>query len=88
MKIVTIKTDQRLEFCNQGFHASLGKQCISHEKTDTYGSEMNGVAERFNVTALDGVKTLLKSSGVSQKFWGEALVFYMYEIVSVCKVFF
>ncbi|GFT63076.1 retrovirus-related Pol polyprotein from transposon RE1 [Trichonephila clavipes] len=49
---------------------------IKHEVTNSYTPEMNGVAERFNLTALDGIKTLLKSSEVPHKFWGEALLFH------------
>ncbi|GFV23395.1 retrovirus-related Pol polyprotein from transposon TNT 1-94 [Trichonephila clavipes] len=39
---------------------------------------MNGVAERYNLTALDGIKTLLNESGISQKFWAEALICFSY----------
>ncbi|GBM21320.1 Retrovirus-related Pol polyprotein from transposon RE1 [Araneus ventricosus] len=39
----------------------LDRLGIRHEKTNPYSPEMNGVAERFNLTALDGVKALLKS---------------------------
>ncbi|GFW27380.1 retrovirus-related Pol polyprotein from transposon TNT 1-94 [Trichonephila clavipes] len=35
---------------------------------------MNGVAERYNLTALDGIKTLLNESGISQKFWSEVFL--------------
>ncbi|GBN83396.1 hypothetical protein AVEN_200222-1, partial [Araneus ventricosus] len=38
----------------------------------------------YNLTALDGVKTLLKSSGVAQKFWGEALLCFTYTWNRVC----
>ncbi|GFT86803.1 retrovirus-related Pol polyprotein from transposon TNT 1-94 [Trichonephila clavipes] len=45
---------------------------------------MNGVAERFNLTALDGIKTLLKSSEVPHKFWGEALLVSIYAWNRIC----
>ncbi|GFV54997.1 retrovirus-related Pol polyprotein from transposon TNT 1-94 [Trichonephila clavipes] len=45
---------------------------------------MNGVAERFNLTALDGIKTLLKSSEVPHKFWGEALLCFTYAWNRIC----
>ncbi|GBN04106.1 Retrovirus-related Pol polyprotein from transposon TNT 1-94 [Araneus ventricosus] len=45
---------------------------------------MNGVAERFNLIALDGVKALLKYSGMSQKFWAEALLCFTYAWNRVC----
>lgn len=83
-KVVTIRTDGGLEFCNRDFDTFLEKLGIKHEITNTYSPEMNGVAERFNLTALDGVKTLLGSSGVSKRFWGEALMCFCYTWNRVC----
>ncbi|GFX16004.1 retrovirus-related Pol polyprotein from transposon TNT 1-94 [Trichonephila clavipes] len=57
---------------------------IKHEVTNSYTPEMNGVAERFNLTALDGIKTLLKSSEVNHKFWGEALLCFTYARNRIC----
>ncbi|GFU84293.1 retrovirus-related Pol polyprotein from transposon TNT 1-94 [Trichonephila clavipes] len=57
---------------------------IKHEVTNSYTPEMNGVAERFNLTALDGIKTLLKSSEVPHKFWGEALLCFTYAWNRIC----
>ncbi|GBL76200.1 Retrovirus-related Pol polyprotein from transposon TNT 1-94 [Araneus ventricosus] len=83
-KIVSVKTDGGLEFCNKDLDNFLEQQGINHEKTNPYTPEQNGVAERYNLTALDGVKTLLKSSGVAQKFWGEALLCFTYTWNRVC----
>ncbi|GFV55637.1 retrovirus-related Pol polyprotein from transposon TNT 1-94 [Trichonephila clavipes] len=57
---------------------------IKHDITNSYTPEMNGVAERFNLTALDGIKTLLKSSEVPHKFWGEALLCFTYAWNRIC----
>ncbi|GFY08801.1 retrovirus-related Pol polyprotein from transposon TNT 1-94 [Trichonephila clavipes] len=57
---------------------------IKHEVTNSYTPEMNGVAERCNLTALDGIKTLLKSSEVPHKFWGEALLCFTYAWNRIC----
>ncbi|GBN40263.1 Retrovirus-related Pol polyprotein from transposon TNT 1-94 [Araneus ventricosus] len=67
-------TDGGLEFCKQEFEEFLDKLGIRHEKTNLYSPEMNGVAERFNLTALDGVKALLKSSGLMRLKGGVELV--------------
>ncbi|GBO27432.1 Retrovirus-related Pol polyprotein from transposon TNT 1-94 [Araneus ventricosus] len=83
-KVISVRTDGGLEFCNQEFEKFLEKLGIRHEKTNPYSPEMNGVAERFNLTALDGVKVLLKSSGMSQKFWAEALLCFTYTWNRVC----
>ncbi|GBM69970.1 hypothetical protein AVEN_149000-1 [Araneus ventricosus] len=83
-KVISVRTDGGLEFCNQEFEKFLEKLGIHHEKTNPYSPEMNGVAERFNLTALDGVKVLLKSSGMSQKFWAEALLCFTYTWNQIC----
>ncbi|GFW34264.1 retrovirus-related Pol polyprotein from transposon TNT 1-94 [Trichonephila clavipes] len=58
---------------------------IKHEEvTNSYTPEVNKVAERFNLTAVDGIKTLLKSSEVPHKFWGEALLCFTYAWNRIC----
>ncbi|GBM00133.1 Retrovirus-related Pol polyprotein from transposon TNT 1-94 [Araneus ventricosus] len=83
-KVISVRTDGGLEFCNQEFEKFLNKLGIRHEKINPYSPEMNGVAKRCNLTALDGVKALLKSSGMSQKFWAEALLCFIYAWNRVC----
>ncbi|GFW59625.1 retrovirus-related Pol polyprotein from transposon TNT 1-94 [Trichonephila clavipes] len=81
-KVIAVRTDVGLEFCNKdNFLTELG---IKHEVTNSYTPEMNGVAERFNLTALDDIKTLLKSSEVPHKFWGEALLCFTYAWNQIC----
>ncbi|GFV58697.1 retrovirus-related Pol polyprotein from transposon TNT 1-94 [Trichonephila clavipes] len=77
-KVIAVRTDGGLEFCNKDMDNFLTELGIKHEVTNSYTPEMNGVAERFNLTALDGIKTLLKSSEVPHKFWGEALLCFTY----------
>ncbi|GFY22582.1 copia protein [Trichonephila clavipes] len=81
-KAIAVRNDGGLEFCDMdNFLTELG---IKHEVTNSYTPEMNGVAERFNLTALDGIKTLLKSSEVPHKFWGEALLCFTYAWNRIC----
>ncbi|GFX97790.1 retrovirus-related Pol polyprotein from transposon TNT 1-94 [Trichonephila clavipes] len=83
-KVIAVRTDGGLEFCNKDMDNFLTKLGIKHEVTNSYTPEMNGVAERFNLTALDGIKTLLKSSEVPHKFWGEALLCFTYAWNRIC----
>ncbi|GFX32608.1 retrovirus-related Pol polyprotein from transposon TNT 1-94 [Trichonephila clavipes] len=83
-KVIAVRTDGGLEFCNKDMDNFLTELGIKHEVTNSYTPEMNGVAERFNLTALDGIKTLLKSSEVPHKFWGEALLCFTYAWNRVC----
>ncbi|GFV34622.1 retrovirus-related Pol polyprotein from transposon TNT 1-94 [Trichonephila clavipes] len=83
-KVIAVRTDGRLEFCNKDMDNFLTELGIKHEVTNSYTPEMNGVAERFNLTALDGIKTLLKSSEVPHKFWEEALLCFTYAWNRIC----
>ncbi|GFX61746.1 retrovirus-related Pol polyprotein from transposon TNT 1-94 [Trichonephila clavipes] len=83
-KVMAVRTDGGLEFCNKDMDNFLTELGIKHEVTNSYTPEMNGVAERFNLTALDGIKTLLKSSEVPHKFWGEALLCFTYAWNRIC----
>ncbi|GFX45238.1 retrovirus-related Pol polyprotein from transposon TNT 1-94 [Trichonephila clavipes] len=67
-KVIAVRTDGGLEFCNKDMDNFLTELGIKHEVTNSYTPEMNGVSERFNLTALDGIKTLLKSSEVPHRF--------------------
>ncbi|GFY08286.1 retrovirus-related Pol polyprotein from transposon TNT 1-94 [Trichonephila clavipes] len=78
------ETDRGLEFCSGEFRVFLEGLGMDHEKTNSYSPEMNGVAERCNLTALDGIKTLLNESGLRQKFWVEALICFSYTWNRVC----
>ncbi|GFX92868.1 retrovirus-related Pol polyprotein from transposon TNT 1-94 [Trichonephila clavipes] len=83
-KVIAVRTDGGLEFCNKDMDNFLTELGIKHEVTNSYTPEMNGVAERFNLTALDGIKTLLKSSEVPHKLWGEALLCFTYAWNRIC----
>ncbi|GFS61618.1 retrovirus-related Pol polyprotein from transposon TNT 1-94 [Trichonephila clavipes] len=83
-KVIAVRTDGGLEFCNKDMDNFLTELGIKHEVTNSYTPEMNGVAERFNLTALDGIKTLLKSSEVPHKFWGEVLLCFTYAWNRIC----
>ncbi|GFX78451.1 retrovirus-related Pol polyprotein from transposon TNT 1-94 [Trichonephila clavipes] len=83
-KVIAVRTDGGLEFCNKDMDNFLTELGIKHEVTNSYTPEMNGVAERFNLTTLDGIKTLLKSSEVPHKFWGEALLCFTYAWNRIC----
>ncbi|GFT35660.1 retrovirus-related Pol polyprotein from transposon TNT 1-94 [Trichonephila clavipes] len=83
-RVIAVRTDDGLEFCNKDMDNFLTELGIKHEVTNSYTPEMNGVAERFNLTALDGIKTLLNSSEIPHKFWGEALLCFTYAWNRIC----
>ena len=64
-------TDRGGEYYDPSYFESNG---IIHETTPPYTPEMNGVAERKNRTLKEMVNSLLSYSGLSDGFWGEALL--------------
>ncbi|GBM16763.1 Copia protein [Araneus ventricosus] len=83
-KIVNIRTDNGMEFCYTEFNKFLEDQGIHAERTNVYSPEQNGVSERFNYTAMDAVKAMLKDSGLGNGFWVEALLCFSYVWNRVC----
>ncbi|GBM71737.1 Retrovirus-related Pol polyprotein from transposon TNT 1-94 [Araneus ventricosus] len=83
-KIISIRTDNGLEFCNSEFEVLLEEQGIKVERTNTYTTEQNGVSERYNYTAMDCVKAMLNDSGLGNHFWVEALFCFTYVWNRVC----
>ncbi|GFV16712.1 retrovirus-related Pol polyprotein from transposon TNT 1-94 [Trichonephila clavipes] len=70
-KVIAVRTDGGLKFCNKDMDNFLTELGIKHEVTNSYTPEMNGVAERFNLTALDGIKTHCLSLVKSPISFGE-----------------
>ena len=70
-KVKQLRTDNGSEFCSKEFEDFLEKKGIHHQKTNVYSPAMNGVAERFNRTLLDGTRALLADSGLPTQFWAE-----------------
>ncbi|GBN63204.1 Retrovirus-related Pol polyprotein from transposon TNT 1-94 [Araneus ventricosus] len=83
-KIKCIRTDNGLEFINEQFHNFCDELGIKHERTNIYTPQQNGVSERFNYTAVDGINVLLKDSGLGQGFWSEALLHFVYTWNRIC----
>lgn len=83
-KLKSIRTDNGSEFLNRHFQKFCSDTGVKHELTNTYTPEQNGVAERFNRTLMDGVRTVLSESGLSESFWPEAALYYTYTHNRVC----
>ncbi|GFV53100.1 retrovirus-related Pol polyprotein from transposon TNT 1-94, partial [Trichonephila clavipes] len=83
-KVVNVRIDNGLEFFHKEFCKFLDSQGIEMERTNTYSPEMNGVGERFNYTPLDAIRAMLRGSGLSNKFWSEALLCFTYTWNHIC----
>ncbi|CAH9052299.1 unnamed protein product [Cuscuta europaea] len=78
--VKTLRTDNGLEFCNQELDQLCATSGIRRHKTVPYTPQQNGVAERMNRTLLDKVRSMLSTSGLPKKFWGEAVTTATYLI--------
>ncbi|GKE94304.1 zinc finger, CCHC-type containing protein, partial [Tanacetum coccineum] len=47
---------------------------IVHQVTALYTPQQNGIAERKNHTLMDMVNSMMSHSGLSSRYWGEALL--------------
>jgi hypothetical protein len=68
-----LHSDRGTEFTN----IKLGSYCNTHVIrqwfSDAYTPQQNGLAERFNRTVLESLKTILLDSGIRRNLWNEVL---------------
>jgi len=72
-RIQAIRTDNGTEY--QGVLKDyLKDQGIEHQVTTPYSPESNGVAERYNRTIMEMVRSMLHHPGYPLELWGEAVL--------------
>jgi transposase InsO family protein len=68
-----LHSDRGTEFVN----SELQQYCLDHviqqRFSDAYTPQQNGLAERFNRTILESLRTIILDSGLSPKLWNEIL---------------
>jgi hypothetical protein len=73
-KIKRLRSDRGAEYFSGDFSDFYVEHGIIHERTPPYSPQSNGVAERKNHTLTDLVNAMLETSGLSKKWWGEAIL--------------
>jgi hypothetical protein len=68
-----IHSDCRTEFANSELELYCYKNTIRQRFSDAYTPQQNGLAERFNQTILESLKTIILDSGLRQNLWSEIL---------------
>ncbi|KNZ57666.1 hypothetical protein VP01_2104g6 [Puccinia sorghi] len=67
----TLHSDRGSEFLN----SILNDYCVAHlikqRTSDAYTPQQNGLAERFNRTILESMRTILEDSKIQRKYWNE-----------------
>ncbi|XP_075483610.1 uncharacterized protein LOC142523763 [Primulina tabacum] len=72
-EIDRIMSDRGTEFLNKYLSSYLEDHGIKHELSAARSPQQNGVAERRNRTLKEAARTMLAESGISQRFWAEAI---------------
>ena len=71
-KLQRLRTDGGGEYIPQTLLMMLHDCGIKHEKTPAHTPEMNGVAERFNRSLVEMMKSMLYEAELDSAWWGEA----------------
>jgi transposase InsO family protein len=73
-KIKRVRSDRGGEYFSNLFTLFCEELGIIHERTPPYLPQSNGVAERKNRTLTDLVNAMLDTAGLSEEWWGEAIL--------------
>jgi len=80
-KLKCIRTDNGGEYCGS-FDVYCKKYGIKHEKTPPKTPQLNGLAERMNITLIERIRCMLSEAKLPKHFWGEELYTAMHVIMS------
>jgi transposase InsO family protein len=67
----TLHSDQGSEFLNSSLEEYCWEHLIKQCTSNAYTPQQNGLAERFNQTILESMRTILEDSGVNKRYWNE-----------------
>ncbi|KAI7941573.1 hypothetical protein MJO29_013647 [Puccinia striiformis f. sp. tritici] len=68
-----IHSDRGTEFVNSKMIDFCNSHSIRSRQSDAYTPQQNGLAERFNRTILESVRTVFKDSGLRKDLWNEII---------------
>ena len=70
--IKVLRSDNGGEYTSNDFTKFCAEKRISHEFTEPYCPQQNGVAERMNRTIMEGARSMLYHAKLPLEFWAEA----------------
>jgi transposase InsO family protein len=68
-RLTALRTDNGGEFINRATDQFLRQHGVTRQVTTAYTSSQNGVAERFNRTIMDTVRSMLHHANLADYFW-------------------
>src|SRR5688500_1038351 len=72
VNIKSLVSDGGGEYMSNLFRDYLREEGIVHRVTPPYTPQRNGVAERYNRTIIEKVRSMIETKKVDKSFWGEA----------------
>jgi hypothetical protein len=73
-KLISIRTDNGLEFCNAQWAEYTTLHGILHEKTTPYTPQQNGVSERGHRTLANAARSMMFDALAPRTLWGQAFL--------------
>ena len=73
VKLKRIRSDNGGKFLGKTLENWLEEKGIVHELSPLMTPQCNGVAERYNRTIIETVRTMLADARLNLRFWGEAV---------------
>ena len=77
-RVQSLRSDNGGEFVNDYLTPWLTSRGIEQELTTAHTPQLNGVAERLNLTLMDKVRTILTHCGAPEYFWTDCLQAVVY----------
>ena len=68
-RLAALRTDNGGEFINRATDQFLRQHGVTRQVTNVYTSSQNGVAERYNRTIMDTVRSMLHHANLADSFW-------------------
>lgn len=77
-KVKCVRSDNGTEFTNSSCRELFDENEIQHQTSCVYSPQQNRVVERRHRTILNMARSLLFQSGMSNVFWGEAILYVVF----------
>lgn len=77
-RLSRLRCDNGGEYTSNEFKSFCKSRGIVIEYVPAYNPELNGVSERLNRTLQDKMRSMLLDSGMSNEFWGDAIMVATY----------
>lgn len=72
-KIKVFRTDNGAEYCSKEFDNFFRVNGITHQLSNVYTPQQNGVAERINRTLVERAKCMIFDADLDKSYWAEAV---------------